>query len=257
MRKERVVSGAVSYEYPPDGGSLPVIDPYDGCTIGCPYCFQLEDEAWNACLDIKLNIADILPGELARFNKEDTIYIGSRCDPYMEVERSYQLTRQCLVEISRLQIRCMVTTKAGTELIVRDLDVIESMGERFTLLLGLSNLQQLRQIEDYSLISNIQTANLLHRRGIRVWAFITPILPGITDVDRMIHALDPGIPVYLDKLRVNSHTRPAQRLESFIRTEYPHLENTYQEIIYQNNDPYYEAIRKKWYNDERVHFVFG
>ena len=33
---------AIGYEYPPDGGKVPVLDAYDGCQLGCPYCFQWE-----------------------------------------------------------------------------------------------------------------------------------------------------------------------------------------------------------------------
>lgn len=254
MLKEIRVSSAMTYEYPPDGETLPIIDPYDGCTIGCPYCFQLEDENWNNNLNVKLNIADILYEELIHWNKEDIVYLGSKCDPYMEIERKYQLTRKCLIELSKLNVKCMVTTKAGSKLIYRDIDVVKPMGDKFTLLLGLSNLEQLKKIDNYTLMSNIQTANELHRMGINVWAFITPILPGITDVDLMINALDKDIPVFLDKVRLGKNTKPT--LENFIGINYPQLASTYKDIINNNIDVYYNEIRKKWYEDQRVKFVF-
>ncbi|MFC3746195.1 radical SAM protein [Paenibacillus sp. GCM10012306] len=256
MLKEILVSKAMTYEYPPDGGTVPIIDPYDGCTVGCPYCFQLEDEEWNIDLKVKLNIADILQDELMNWNKEDTVYLGSKCDPYMEIDRKYQLTRKCLIELSKLNLKCMVTTKAGSKLIYRDLDVIKAMGNKFTLLLGLSNLQQLKQVDDYTLISNIQTANELHRMGIRVWAFITPILPGITNVELMMNALDKDIPVFLDKVRLNRETKPALTLERFINKHYPELANQYQDIIYNDVDIYYDQVRAMWDGDQRVKFVF-
>ncbi|WP_150272350.1 radical SAM protein [Paenibacillus tepidiphilus] len=254
MLKEIHVSHAMTYEYPPDGATLPIIDPYDGCTIGCPYCFQLEDENWNKNLNIKLNIADILYEELMHWNKEDTVYLGSKCDPYMEIDRKYQLTRKCLIELSKLNVKCMVTTKAGSKLMYRDIDVVKTMGDKFTLLLGLSNLEQLKKIDNYTLMSNIQTANELHRMGIQVWVFITPILPGITDVDLMIHALDKDIPVFLDKVRLGKRTRFT--LEKFIGTNYPQLASTYKDIIDSNTDVYCDQIREKWCGDPRVKFVF-
>lgn len=256
MLKEIFVKNAMTYEYPPDGGIVPIIDPYDGCTIGCPYCFQLEDETWNTDLNVKVNIPDVLQKELIQWNKEDTVYLGSKCDPYMEIERKYQLTRKCLLELSKLNLKCMVTTKAGSKLIFRDIDVIKPMGNKFTLLLGLTNLQQLSEIDDYTLMSNIQTANQLHRMGITVWVFITPILPGITDIDSMINAIDQDIPIFLDKVRLKRNTRPALRLERFIDNHYPHLITTYKDIIYNNTDVYYEDIKEKWGKTERVKFVF-
>ncbi|MFE4709792.1 radical SAM protein [Paenibacillus sp. NPDC056722] len=256
MLKEILVSDAMTYEFPPDGGTVPIIDPYDGCTIGCPYCFQLEDEEWNVDLKVKLNIADILHAELKNWNKEDTVYLGSRCDPYMEIDRKYQLTRKCLIELGKLNVKCMVTTKSGSKLIYRDLDVIKAMGDKFTLLLGLSNLQQLKKIDDYTLLSNIQTANELHRMGIRVWAFITPILPGITNVELMMNALDKDIPVFLDRVRLKKDTKPAMTVESFIHNHHPELANQYQDIIYNDADIYYDQVREKWSGDQRVKFVF-
>ncbi|WP_019914639.1 SPL family radical SAM protein [Paenibacillus sp. HW567] len=254
MLKEILVNNAMTYEYPPDGEILPIIDPYDGCTIGCPYCFQLGDETWNTNLNIKINISDILHKELMNWNKEDTIYLGSKCDPYMEIERKYQLTRKCLIELNKLNIKCMVTTKAGSKLVFRDIDILKLMGDTFTLLLGLSNLQQLSKVEDYTLLSNIQTANQLHRMGINVWVFITPILPGITNVDAMIDALDQDIPVFLDKVRLSRNTRPALMLERFIEKNHPHLASTYKDIIYNQSDVYYEDVKEKWSNNERVKF---
>jgi DNA repair photolyase len=256
MLKEILVNSSMTYEYPPDGGTIPIIDPYDGCTIGCPYCFQLEDETWNNNLNVKLNIADLLQHELVQWDPENTVYLGSKCDPYMEIERKYQLTRKCLIELSKLNLKCMVTTKAGSKLIFRDIDIIKTMGDKFTLLLGLSNLQQLSKIDDYTRMSNIQTANQLLRMGINVWVFITPILPGITDVDSMIKAIDEDIPVFLDKVRLKPNTRPALTLERFIGNHYPHLAKTYEDIIYKDTDVYYEGIKEKWSENERVKFVF-
>ncbi len=256
MLAETFVDHAVTYEYPPDGGKIPIVDPYDGCTVGCPYCFQLRDETWNKELQVKTNIPDLLSRELRNWDKKEPVYIGSRCDPYMEIERKYRLTRQCLIELDRLEIPCMVTTKAGTDLIERDLDIIRRMGQRFTLLLGLSNLGQIRRAQDSSEIHNIGLANRLHRAGIRVWVFITPILPGITDVEKMIAALDEEIPVFLDKVRVLPDTRPAETLERFIARRLPHLTAAYNEIIYNDKDVYYERVRAQWKGSQRVRFVF-
>jgi DNA repair photolyase len=148
----------------------------------------------------------------------------------------------------------MVTTKAGSKLIYRDIDVIKPMGDKFTLLLGLSNLEQLKRKDSYSMMSNIQTANELHRMGIKVWAFITPILPGITNVDEMINALDKNIPVLLDRIRIGKNNRPS--LEKYIGKNYPHLTSTYNDILNNNIDVYFDQIREKWSNDQRVQFVF-
>lgn len=256
MIKEIIVERALTFEYPPDGTAVPIIDPYDGCTLNCPYCFQLADEDWNRHIHVKQNIADLLPQEFIHWNKEETVYLGSRCDPYMELERRYQLTRQCLMELTKLNLHVMVTTKSDSGLIFRDLDIIKAMEGKFTLLLGLSNLKQLRESDDCTHIGNIQTANELHRMGVKVWVFITPILPGITDVDAMIEALDHDIPVFLDKVRIRQNTKPAVTMGAYIKRHYPHLVNVYDDIIHRDSDVYFEGIKEKWSNHERIKFVF-
>ena len=254
--KEILTDHAISYEHTPDGGRIPIIDPYDGCTLGCPYCFQLDNVLWNKSLYVKINIAERVRFDLKEWPKDKTLYIGSKCDPYMKIEEQYQLTRKCLVELSQLNIPCMVTTKADYDVIFRDLDVIKGFRDNFTLLLGLTNLHQFDSILDYSELKNVQVANQLHRLGIKIWTFITPILPGITDVNSMIDALDNDIPVYLDRVRLEKDSTPANNMLSFISKTSPSLKPIYEDIIYLSKDPYYESLREKWKGNPRVKFVF-
>lgn len=195
MIKEIIVNEAITNEYPPDGGHVPIIDPYDGCTIGCPYCFQLNNSEWNKNLLIKTNIPEMISKNLVHWPKDKTIYIGSKCDPYMNVEEKYQLTRQCIIELSKLKIPTMITTKSNLDIIFRDIDILKGYSTDLTILLGLSNLNELSKNKNDN--KNIKMANELYKLGIKVWAFIAPILPGITDVELMINSLHDDIPVYL------------------------------------------------------------
>lgn len=256
MIKKVNVNNALSYEYPPDGSEIPIIDPYDGCTMGCPYCFQLGDKNWNKALYVKVNIAERVREDLKEWPKDKIVYIGSKCDPYMKIEKEYELTRKCLTELSQMNIPCMLTTKAGSDIIFRDIDIINKFKDNFTLLLGLSNLKQLNNIQNYSELKNIQVANQLHRLGIKVWIFITPILPGITDVTAMINALDKDIPIYLDKVRLEKNSLPAARMLLYIKKNNPSLKSKYENIIYKMKDPYYEQVKEEWIGNSRIKFIF-
>ena len=57
MIEEITISQAFTYEDPPDGGHLNIVDPYDGCTLGCPYCFQRDDLSWSRPIKVKMNIS--------------------------------------------------------------------------------------------------------------------------------------------------------------------------------------------------------
>jgi len=62
--------------------------------------------------------------------------------------------------------------------------------------------------------------------GINAWAVLTPILPGITDVEAMIGALPADVRVFLDRLRHPS----VERLSQFLRTSYPEQQARYESL---------------------------
>lgn len=256
MIKEVFAQELITFEYPPDGGIIPIIDPYNGCTMGCPYCFQRNDQNWNKDLIIKLNIPQLINEQLKDWDIEKTIYIGSKCDPYMEIEKKYELTRKCLIALSEFHIPTMITTKAHYDLILRDIDILKNYKAELTVLLGLSNLNQLSDLEKSNTIKNIEMANKLHQQGIKVWAFITPILPGITDVNKMIGSLNKDIPVFLDKLRIEKDSIPMQKMLEYINNKYPKLKSIYEEIIFNDTNEYINELRNTWKNNSRVKFVF-
>lgn len=256
MIKEIYAKEPITFEYPPDGETIPIIDPYDGCTIGCPYCFQRNNLNWNKDLIIKLNMPELIKEQLKEWEKGKTIYIGSKCDPYMEIEKKYELTRKCLIELSKLHIPTMITTKAHHEIIFRDINVLKNYEADLTVLLGLSNLNQLSSLEKSHTVQNIELANTLHEHGIKVWTFITPILPGITDVNKMIRSLNEDIPVFLDKLRIKKDSISAEKMLEYINKKYPNLKSMYEDIILNDTNEYINELRNTWKNNSRIKFVF-
>lgn len=256
MVKEIFTEELITFEYPPDGDIIPIIDPYDGCTMMCPYCFQMNDTNWNKDLIIKLNMPALIKEGLKNWDIGKTIYIGSKCDPYMDIEKKYEVTRKCLIELSKLHIPIMITTKSHHDIIFRDIDILKNYKADLTILLGLSNLSQLSNLEKSHTIKNIEVANKLHEEGIKVWAFITPILPGITDVNKMIGSLNKDIPVFLDKLRIENDSIPMQKVLSYINNKRPELKDIYEDIIFNDTNVYIEDLRNTWKNSPRVKFVF-
>lgn len=206
---------------------------------------------------VKTNIHKLISKEFINWPKDDVIYIGSRCDPYIPLEEQYGLTRKCLEELNELKISCMIATKSATKTIYRDLDLFQRYTGDLTILFGISNLEQLKNTPNSWEIRNIETINHLHDAGIKVWAFITPVLPGITDVEKIIGQIHGDIPVFLDKVRLEKSKRPGENMLSFLAGNYPHLKSTYEEIIYHGKDPYCETLQQVYENSPRVKFVFA
>jgi len=255
--KETICETAIDYEYPPDGGKVPVIDAYDGCQLHCPYCFQWEDETWNRNILVKTNLPEILAQELDGWDTTQALYVGSRSDPYMALEGKYRLTRRTLQVLQTYDVPCFLSTKSNEPVFFDDIDLFVEYGDKLIICVGQANLPHFRQGNDQRELPNIRTVNKLVQLGIPTWVFITPVLPGITDVKTMIDALPESVPVYLDKLRLEKGCAYEQRFFKYLKTDYPELEGRYRTLMQEGTDPYYEELKEMYRDEERVKFVFG
>jgi hypothetical protein len=95
----------------------------------------------------------------------------------------------------------------------------------------------------------------LSQMGINIWVFITPVLPGISDVETVINALPASMPVFLDKLRLDSGSVPERRFFEYLKTYYPELESRYRTLGREDTDPYYEELEEMYQDESRVKFV--
>ncbi|RPJ36813.1 MAG: hypothetical protein EHM21_18730 [Chloroflexi bacterium] len=248
---------AVDYEYQPDGGSTPVLDAYDGCQVNCPYCFQWRDPDWNQNILVKTNFIEILTQELADWDPTRTLYVGSRGDPYQMLEGKYRLTRDMLRVLLARGIPTIISTKSNAPALFEDIDLFRQFGDKLVLCIGQTNLTHLSKTTVPRELPNIRTANELARQGIPTWAFITPVLPGITDVKGMIDALPADMPVFLDKLRMDPCSPFRQRFFAFLNAYDPSLEPRYIQLMEEGTDPYYQELREMYQDEVRVKFVFG
>jgi len=257
MIKEILCKTAIDYECQPDGGRTPVLDAYDGCQLCCPYCFQWRDPAWNRDILVKTNFPEILEKELETWDPTQTLYVGSRGDPYQALEGKYRLTRRTLQVLQAHAIPCILSTKSNASALFDDIDLFRQYGNKLILCIGQTNLAHLQQTSDPRELPNIRTANELARLGIETWVFITPVLPGITDVKNMLEALPEALPVYLDILRLDPGSSSERRFFEYLRTCYPELEDRYRAILPDGKDPYYNELKELYQNEPRVKFVFG
>lgn len=257
MINEALCQQAIEYEHQPDGGKTPVVDAYDGCQFRCPYCFQWRDPQWNKDIRVKINLPEVLAQELEGWDPAQILYIGSRSDPYMPLENDYHLTRKILQVALEREIPCILSTKSDEPALLEDIDLFQQFGDKLVMCIGQANMAHLRLSTDPLTLPNIRTANTLIRHGIPTWVFITPVLPGITDVEGMIAALPADTPVYLDKLRLNMGDGCNERFFSYMSAYFPALEERYQALLQTGSDPYYQELKEIYRDNPRVRFVFG
>lgn len=253
MIKEIVVKQALEKEGQPDGSYVITIDAYDGCQLRCPYCWQRNNICWSKDIFVRTNIAEKLSVELETNQNVKYLYIGSLSDPYMDLEKQYHLTQKCLKVLAELDKEVYITTKSNNKLILEDIALLKSFKVPVTVLMGLSNLKEQRA---GGASINIQIANKLHEEGIKVQAFLTPILPYVSKVDEIITSIHPEIPIYLDKLRIMTEGKQDALIMKWIQKEYPELAEKYNQVLYQNDESYYQQILGKYKSNNMIKFMF-
>lgn len=103
-------------------------NPYSSCAFNCLYCYirgSKYGENLETSLSVKINSIEILEKQLASRAKRGQygyIVLSSATDPYLKLEKEYQLTRQALELIHAYRFPVHMITKS--DLILRDLDLL-------------------------------------------------------------------------------------------------------------------------------------
>ena len=170
--------------------NLPVSDyavnPYVGCSHACRYCyasfmkrFTNHPEAWGEFVDVKSWPAIRKPGKYA--GKE--AFFCSVTDPYQPLEKKYGRTRALLEQLLDTGISVSISTKS--DLILRDLDLIRQFPSAHVSWSINTLDENFRREMDQavSIERRFEAMRQFYEAGIQSTCFISPIFPGITDVD--------------------------------------------------------------------------
>ncbi len=166
------------------------VNCYLGCQHKCRYCyavfmarFRPHAEAWGDFVDVKVNAAAILERQVKRMPL-GRVFISSVCDPWQPVELKYGLTRACLEILLRHRYPVTLLTKSA--LAARDLDLIASSPD-VELGVTLTTVDEpLRRLIEPGTSPAEARLALLERaksKGIKIYAFLGPFLPGLSDTD--------------------------------------------------------------------------
>ena len=231
--------------------NLPVceysVNPYTGCTHGCKYCYSSfmkrftgHTEDWGTFLDVKIWPEIKNPGKYA--GKE--LFIGSVTDPYLPQEETFQRTRSLLMQLKGSGAKLSIATKS--DLILRDLDLIKTFPDA-RVSWSINTLDEtFRQDMDaaVSIERRLSAMEAFHQAGIRTTCFISPIFPGITDVEAIIQrAREHCNLIWLENLNLRGSYKPA--IMNYIKEKYPRLFPLYQEIYTKGNRSYWEMLDAK------------
>lgn len=164
-----------------------VINQYVGCQFACKYCYAKflcrwkPYGEWGTWVEVKTNAS-----ELARKRVYGEVFMSSISDPYQPVEKELKLTRRTL-EMMNKRNKLSILTKSP--LVVRDIDLFKLFDEiEVGLTINSFGGKEKQLIEPFtpSQKLRIDALKTLREEGVRNYAFISPIIPGITDVEEII-----------------------------------------------------------------------
>ena len=107
------------------------VNPYSGCSFNCLYCYirgSKYGENMAEKLAVKTNAVELLDKQLgnrAKKNQYGIIVLSSATDPYLQVEKEYELTKQLLEVILKHRFPVHIITKS--DLVIRDFKLIKEI----------------------------------------------------------------------------------------------------------------------------------
>lgn len=212
------------------------LNPYFGCAHGCLYCyadtvlrFQSRAEKWGGYIAPKVNFPEVLRRELRRKRAlSGRIIVGTVTDAYQPAEAEFGLTRNSLEILTEEHPEVEVEFLTKSDLVVRDEDLLRKLRNcsvGFTVTVPGDGAASVLEPEAAPPSARLHAAGKLAAAGIDVWAFVAPVLPGITDapgvLERLVGALrEAGVrEVYLDAL--NPYPASVKRLMVAYRASFP------------------------------------
>jgi DNA repair photolyase len=229
-----------------------VINPYIGCEHGCKYCyadfirrFQGIKPLWGEFVYAKKNCAELLKKELEK-NKPGHIWLSSVCDCYMPLEKEYKMTQKILQTIINSKDRDKFTIEILTKssLVKRDFGLLKQLPVELGLSINNLNacIAKIIEPEASSPEERIETLKLAKEEGIRVFGFISPVLPGITNLEEIFKELS-----FCDYVWVELLNTRKPILNKFLPIIRKNFSDNIKDFEYAINNPeeYYTKVKEE------------
>lgn len=169
-------------------GARWVINQYIGCQHACRYCYAkfmckwYDYGRWGTWVIVRDNIPELIRGEYV----VGEVYMSSVSDPYQPIEEKLELTKKILENMNK-KIRISLLTKS--DLVLRDVELFKKFKK---IEVGLTVNGFERSVKDElephspSIKRRIDTLKELYESGIQNYAFVSPIIPKLTDIEKII-----------------------------------------------------------------------
>lgn len=202
------------------------INPYVGCQHGCLYCYARfvsrhtghAGEEWGSFVDVKINAARVLQQQLRQRRQavQGTVMLSSVTDAYQPLERRFAVTRACLELLRNYQAPVSILTKS--DLVLRDADILGELREVDVGMTIITLDERVRRVFEAGappVSRRLAALEELAGRGLRIWAFVGPIIPYLSapSLDELVRRLgETGVShIFFDRLNLKSGNWPVIR----------------------------------------------
>ncbi|MDD3481198.1 MAG: radical SAM protein [Patescibacteria group bacterium] len=169
-------------------GSDYVINQYVGCGHACSYCYARFISRWKGYQDwgnwveAKMNAPELVKNKYV----PGWVFMSSISDAYQPVEKELLLTRKVLKNMDK-KINLSILTKS--DLVLRDIDLLKKFKEvevGFTLNSFEGKEKELFEPNSPTFEQRIKALKTLKENGIKTYAFVAPIIPGLINLDKVV-----------------------------------------------------------------------
>jgi len=165
-----------------------VLNQYVGCQHACTYCYAKFICRWKdygkfgTWVEAKINSPELV--KLKKIKGE--VFMSSMSDPYQPLEKDLKLTRQVLENLDKNTYLSILTK---SDLVLRDLDLLKqfkNLEVGFTINDFEGKTKNLMEpfAPNYQL--RLEALKRLHKKGIKTYIFVSPIIPGLIDLKKII-----------------------------------------------------------------------
>ena len=177
------------------------INIYYGCDLVCPFCYWQVDQDWAEKITVYTDVAERLAEVIETIPQRSRFGLGYKGNAYTSIERDYGLTRRVLELLIDHRMEITLSASRGNDIILRDLDLLTRSDAYVKVIMEMTRLDIVKEFNQKGSHLAFDVANTLKSNGVDICTTISPVMPGITDVERMAAAL-PDIPVHISSLEV-------------------------------------------------------
>ncbi len=196
------------------------VNQYVGCAFACRYCYakfltRWKDYGeWGSWVEVKTNAP-----ELARKRVKGSVVMSTVSDPYQPMEVELRLTRRVLRYMDKRNGLSILTR---SPLVTRDIDIF-TLFRSIEVGLTINGFmrREKRLFEPLTPVHEARVSALeeLHDAGLKTYVFVSPIIPGITDVSAIVEDTRGFADYYF--FEVLNLRAAGKEFRELLRDEYP------------------------------------